>query len=192
MVCLHAVREMAARLLGILTMALSADSASGLLGQLTVAQDKSSKFESREGNLTAAGFVLAQLLMGTRNHSPPYIGFEMSHDAALHCRLQEVFCVDAQVSVNLSCTLGQIQMLLCKYRVGVAVSGVPSIPEQALGSAVQSLCTAAQDTKSNHAATAALALGHAGLQSTLPLRISLDGRATVPNLALPSPVVIHR
>ncbi len=65
MVCLHAVREMAARLLGILTMALSADSASGLLGQLTEAQDKSSKFESREGNLTAAGFVLAQLLMGT-------------------------------------------------------------------------------------------------------------------------------
>ncbi len=73
-VYLHAVREMAARLLGILTMALSADSASGLLAQFTEAQDKSSKFESREGNLTAAGFVLAQLLMGTPAHLPAYIG----------------------------------------------------------------------------------------------------------------------
>ena len=55
---------MAARLLGIVTMALSADSASALLGQLTEASDKASKFELTEGRLTAAGFVLAQLLMG--------------------------------------------------------------------------------------------------------------------------------
>jgi len=55
---------MAARLLGIVTMALSADSASVLIGQLTKPGDKSSKFESNEGHLTAAGYVLAQLLMG--------------------------------------------------------------------------------------------------------------------------------
>ena len=55
---------MAARLLGIVTMALSADSASTLIGQLTKPGDKSSKFETNEGNLTAAGYVLAQLLMG--------------------------------------------------------------------------------------------------------------------------------
>ncbi len=71
-------------------------------------------------------------------------------------------------------------MLLCIHYVCAAASGVPSIPEQTLGSAVNSLCSTAQDTKSTHAATAALALGHAGLQSTLPLRISLDGRATFP------------
>ena len=55
---------MAARLLGIVTMALSAASASVLIGQLTKPGDKSSKFESNEGHLTAAGYVLAQLLMG--------------------------------------------------------------------------------------------------------------------------------
>lgn len=68
--CPCSVREMAARLLGIVTMALSADSASGLLGQLAAPQDKSSKFESNEGHLAAAGFVLAQLLMGMPDHPP--------------------------------------------------------------------------------------------------------------------------
>lgn len=51
-------------------MALSADSASSLLQQLTQPGDKSSKFESREGDLTAAGFVLAQLLMGAQDAPP--------------------------------------------------------------------------------------------------------------------------
>lgn len=63
------------------------------------------------------------------------------------------------------------------FQYGGAATGVPSIPEQALASAVQSLCSIAADTKSSHAATAALALGHAGLQSALPLLIDHDGRA---------------
>ena len=71
--CVRSVREMAARLLGILTMALSADSASGLLEQLTEPGDKNSKFESREGLITAAGFVLAQLLMGAQDPPPSHI-----------------------------------------------------------------------------------------------------------------------
>lgn len=57
---------MAARILGIVTMALSGNSASTLLGQLSHIEpgNKATKFESGEGNLTAAGFVLAQALTG--------------------------------------------------------------------------------------------------------------------------------
>ena len=64
--CGCSVREIAARILGIVTMALSADSASTLLGQLSHVEpdDKATKFESREGHLTAAGYVLAQALTG--------------------------------------------------------------------------------------------------------------------------------
>jgi hypothetical protein len=60
------VRETAARILGIVTMALSADSASTLLGQLSRIEpgDKATKFESREGHLAGAGYVLAQALTG--------------------------------------------------------------------------------------------------------------------------------
>ena len=64
------------------------------------------------------------------------------------------------------------------YMVLDAASGVPSIPEQALASAAQSLCSIAWDAKNVHAASAALALGHAGLQNALPLPISIDGRAS--------------
>ncbi len=59
-----AVREMAARLLGIVATALSADSASSLLARLCDPGDRSSKFEATEGSLAATGFVLAQLSTG--------------------------------------------------------------------------------------------------------------------------------
>lgn len=54
-------------------MALSADSAWSLLGQITAFGDKSSKYEIKEGHLTAAGFVLAQLLMGAPDHPQGHI-----------------------------------------------------------------------------------------------------------------------
>ncbi|CAK0785632.1 hypothetical protein CVIRNUC_008843 [Coccomyxa viridis] len=110
-----AVREMAARLLGIVATALSADSASSLLARLCDPGDRSSKFEATEGSLAATGFVLAQLS-----------------------------------------------------------TGVPSIPEQALRAAAESLSNVAQDAKGAHAAAAALALGYAGLQGTLPLPAGLE------------------
>ena len=59
--CDCAVREMAARLLGIVATALSADS---LLARLCDPGDRSSKFEATEGSLAATGFVLAQLSTG--------------------------------------------------------------------------------------------------------------------------------
>ena len=62
--CDCAVREMAARLLGIVATALSADSASSLLARLCDPGDRSSKFEATEGSLAATGFVLAQLSTG--------------------------------------------------------------------------------------------------------------------------------
>ena len=58
---------MAARLLGIVTMALSDDSASSLLAWLCNPGDRSGKFEATEGNLAATGFVLAQLSTGARS-----------------------------------------------------------------------------------------------------------------------------
>ena len=64
MLCDCAVREMAARLLGIVTTALSVDSASSLLARLCDPGDRISKFEAREGNLAATGFMLAQLSTG--------------------------------------------------------------------------------------------------------------------------------
>ena len=65
--CDSAVREMAARLLGIVTMALSADSASSLLARMCDSGDRSSKFEAMEGNLAATGFALAQLSTGAES-----------------------------------------------------------------------------------------------------------------------------
>ena len=56
----------------------------------------------------------------------------------------------------------------------MSCAGVPSIPEQALRTAAESLSKVAQDAKGAHAATAALALGHAGLQGTLPLPAGLE------------------
>ena len=56
----------------------------------------------------------------------------------------------------------------------VSCAGVPSIPEQALRGAAESLSKVAQDAKGAHAATAALALGYAGLQGTLPLPAGLE------------------
>ena len=53
-------------------------------------------------------------------------------------------------------------------------AGVPSIPEQALRAAAESLSKVAQDAKGAHASTAALALGYAGLQGTLPLPAGLE------------------
>ena len=51
---------------------------------------------------------------------------------------------------------------------------MPSIPEQALRAAAESLSNVAQDAKGAHAAAAALALGYAGLQGTLPLPAGLE------------------
>ena len=50
---------------------------------------------------------------------------------------------------------------------------MPSIPEQALRATAESLSKVARDAKGAHAATAALALGYAGLQGILPLPAGL-------------------
>ena len=62
---------------------------------------------------------------------------------------------------------------------------MPSLPEQVLANAAQSMSSIAQDAKNDHAATAAMALGHAGLQNTLPLPMDLEGDITSP---FPKPV----
>ena len=155
---------MAARLLGISTMALSADSASALLGQLTEPHEKGNKFETNEGHLTAAGFVLAQLLIGAPGHLSAH---------AVQSRGGNLICFSTSLLLIAD---GCLLCVLCRNLS--AASGVPSVPEQALASAAQSLCSIAEDAKKVHAATAALALGHAGLQSALPLPISLSGRAS--------------
>ncbi len=62
------MRELAARLLGIVTMALSKDAAVSLLHGLLVSLEKTdgkaARFEDAEGALSAVGYVLAQCLTG--------------------------------------------------------------------------------------------------------------------------------
>lgn len=64
-----AVRELAARLLGIVCMALSRDAAVALLDELLAPlqalEGNTARFEDMEGALSAAGYVLAQCLTGT-------------------------------------------------------------------------------------------------------------------------------
>jgi len=64
-----AVRELAARLLGLVCMALSRDAAVALLDELLTplqaSENKPARFEDMEGALSAAGYVLAQCLTGT-------------------------------------------------------------------------------------------------------------------------------
>ena len=63
-----AVRDLAGRLLGIVSMALSTEAVVSLLGSLLVplanTEGKAARFEEVEGALSAAGYVLAQCLTG--------------------------------------------------------------------------------------------------------------------------------
>lgn len=63
------MRELAARLLGMVTMALSRDAAVSLLHGLLLSMGgtdgKAARFEDAEGALSAVGYVLAQCLTGT-------------------------------------------------------------------------------------------------------------------------------
>lgn len=63
-----AVRELAAKLLGVAAMALPQDSGAALLSSLVAtaakAEDKGAKFEETQGSVAALGYVLAQFLTG--------------------------------------------------------------------------------------------------------------------------------
>ncbi len=65
-----AVRDLAARLLGIVAMALSRDAVLTLLSSLLVplekTEGKAAKFEEVEGAVSASGYVLAQCLTGAK------------------------------------------------------------------------------------------------------------------------------
>lgn len=67
--CGCSVRELAARLLGIITMAMSRDATVSLLHGLLLSMGerdgKAARFEDAEGALSAVGYVLAQCLTGT-------------------------------------------------------------------------------------------------------------------------------
>ncbi len=66
--CICAVRELSAKLLGIAAMALSTNAGVALLSSLAAAaagaDEKAAKFEEVQGSVAALGYVLAQFLTG--------------------------------------------------------------------------------------------------------------------------------
>ena len=104
--------------------------------------------------------------------------------------------VGPDVSLNWRIILSALEIMILPYIVPlraepVSRAGVPSIPEQALTTAAESLSQVAQDAKGAHAATAALALGHAGLQGTLALPAGLEepGRRAT---SMPAPLSVSQ